>query len=279
MKGKKVKPVCYIVYVGYVVVALLLSFLIKDEFEVNILSYYVNVKPQVLSIFILIATSIALYAVSIFEEKKDTILEEAAEVGIDSKYNKKIEMRFRIIGNLAVKCAITLCGFCALIIVNFADDGSWQEYTHIYACILVAVLIAITLYGYIFFLTIIFCIKDVYDSDFKNYSYVYPLATDIFEKFNQICTFGLVCFWIIGFILIALSFIVFDVNALAILLIIGALIGIGYIVFTFYPYYKTRRKVSLLKMQTIRDLCQENNLLREDNYEKFIPIIKFGVSQ
>lgn len=275
MKGEKVKKICYGIYIGYVVVAFGLSFFIKDDFELNILSNSINVIPQVLSFFILVATSISLYAVSIFEENKDTILQEAKKVGIDLEYSNKIKEKFNFIEHIVLKCIVASCGFFALIIGDFANDGCWQECTYTYACTLVGILIALTLYGYIYFLIIIFCIKDVYDSDFNYYSYAYPLATDIFEKFNQICTFGLVCFWVIGFILIGLSFVVFNVNALAVLLIIGVLIGIGYVVFTFYPYYKTRRKVSLLKMQTIRDLCQEHDLLSKDGYEKFSPIINF----
>lgn len=89
MKEEKVKRNCYIVYIGYVVGAFVLSFFIKDNFELEVSSNSINVRPQILSFFILVATSISLYAVSIFDKNKDTILQEAEKVGIDSEYKKK----------------------------------------------------------------------------------------------------------------------------------------------------------------------------------------------
>ena len=75
--------------------------------------------------------------------------------------------------------------------------------------------------------------------------------------------------------MIILSFMVFDAGALVILAIMGALILIGYLVFTFYPYYITRKKISMLKMQTVRNLCSKNNMLEKESFTDCSEIIKF----
>ncbi len=126
----------------------------------------------------------------------------------------------------------------------------------------------------IYFFVIIMCMKEVYERDFRQYTYIYPLATEIFDKFNGVCTYGLICFWAIGIILIFLSLAVFDADSFGLMLFIGGLIFAGYVFFTFYPYYLTRRKVSLLKLQTIRTVFLARNMMIKENYDRYIEVIK-----
>lgn len=130
------------------------------------------------------------------------------------------------------------------------------------------------MYGYIYFFVIIMCMKEVYEWDFRQYTYIYPLSTEIFDKFNGACTYGLACFWAIGIILIFLSLAVFDTDSFGLMLFIGCLIFAGYVFFTFYPYYLTRKKVSLLKLQTIRTIFLARNMMIKANYDKYIEMIK-----
>ena len=133
----------------------------------------------------------------------------------------------------------------------------------------------VTFYGYIYFMVIVMCMRDVYNSDFKDYVSIYPIATKIFEKYTRICSFGLILFWAIGFILILISIIVFSIDAFFIMAVIGILIFAGYLIFTFYPYYLTRKKISTLKMQTIREICERHNMLDKTVFDKYIGIIKY----
>ena len=124
-------------------------------------------------------------------------------------------------------------------------------------------------------MVIVMCMRDVYNSDFKDYVSIYPIATKIFERYTRICSFGLILFWAIGFILILISIIVFSIDAFFIMAVIGILIFAGYLIFTFYPYYLTRKQISTLNMQTIREICERHNMLDKTVFDKYIGIIKY----
>lgn len=265
----------YLVYGIYVSVIWMMGNEVNDTFTFDLFkSTSIDISPMIISFLILVATTISLFADVKFHQDIYLIEREANSVEINELGLKKIRKRIKIIRCIGIKVAMLIPASCSYFIVDVASSDKWEYYTCFYACILVSVLIGLTLYGYIFFFVIIMCMKEVYEWDFRKYTYTYPLATTIFNRFNEICTYGLGRFWSIGAILIFLSLIIFDQKSFSVMLIIGGLILIGYIFFTFYPYYLARKKVSLLKLQTIRTMCFAKNMMETDNYNNYSEMIK-----
>lgn len=265
-----------VIYLFYVCLAVVKGFKVEDSFEIKIKSIelFVQISPIVVALLILTATSISLYAIIRFDKDKDIIEKEAIGVAIKEIGIDKVRMRLALITCKPVRGAMLLSAGLACFVVSIASGGNWKSYTCVYASVLVGVLIWLTLYGYIYFFIIIMCMKEVYEWEFREYTYIYPLATTIFNRFNGVCTYGLICFWAIGIILIFLSLMVFDKSSLGLMLVIGSLILLGYVFFTFYPYYLTRKKVSLLKLQTIRTMFLAKNMMIKENYDSYVEVIK-----
>lgn len=265
---------CVYCNIFYIVNALIAGVRIKDTIKVEILSYSFDVNYVFLAGLVVVATSLSFWAVYHFEKDKYLIQNEAKKVEVEESVLGRIERKFDFITCRKVICCSSAASLLSYFVIEAAQID-WKEPARIYAYMLVGGLISITLYGYIYFLLLVFCISDVYNSEFQKYVLVYPIATDIFEKYTRICFSGIIHFWAIGIILIILSFMVFDAGALVILAIMGALILFGYLVFTFYPYYITRKKISMLKMQTVRNLCSKNNMLEKESFTDCSEIIKF----
>ncbi|MCM1223313.1 MAG: hypothetical protein NC548_53560 [Lachnospiraceae bacterium] len=270
----KKSTICYVVYV---IIGLLFSFIANYSLkELEILGQSYDVGLWMLASLVLIATSLSFWAVSRFSECRDIIQAEARKVGINEASKKKIDGKFKIVSlHIIKKGVLLLCGIWSGWAVINAASLEWKCGIKLYAALLVGVLIAVTFYAYIYFMIIVLCIREVYNSEFANYTYIYPIATGIFEKYMRICSFGLILFWIIGFILILLSMMVFDMAAFFVIAVIGLLICGGYVFFTFYPYYLTRKKIYALKMQTIRRICKNNDLLEKSVFENNVDIIKY----
>lgn len=247
-----------------------------DIKNLEILNHSFSIKLWMLTLLVLLATTFSFWAVLRFSECRTIIRAEAQKVNIDEMYINKIDERFKMISSIKLIIAIIVLGFLSGYAVVSTASLNWiTTGMQIYAVLLVSVLIMITFYGYIYFMVIVMCMRDVYNSNFKDYVFIYPIATDIFEKYTRICSFGLILFWAIGFILILLSIIVFSIDAFFIMAVIGILIFAGYLIFTFYPYYLTRKKISALKMQTIREVCERNNMLEQSVFDSYVNIIKY----
>lgn len=263
-------------YIVYTVISFVFGLLINVNIkELKILNNSFNIALWMLSLLVLLATTLSFGAVLGFSKCKILMRKEAQKVNIDEKNIKKIDKRFNLISSKRLIISIIITGILSSDAVVKAASLNWEKGIQIYGMILVSILIAITVYGYLYFMVIVLCMRDIYNSDFKEYVFIYPIATGIFEKYNRICSFGLILFWGIGFILIILSVIVFSMDAFLIIAVIGILIFAGYLIFTFYPYYLTRKKISALKMQTIRMVCEKNNMLQRVVFDNYVTIIKY----
>lgn len=271
---KKKIIIGYIIYAaGSLVWGIFKNYNIK---ELGILNHFFNIELWMLTLLVLLATTLSFWAVIKFGECRIIMRTEAQKVNIDETYINKMDARFKIISSIILRIVMVILSFLSGYAVVSTTSLNWETTgTKIYAVLLVSVLITVTFYGYIYFMVIVMCMRDVYNSDFKDYVSVYPIATNIFEKYTRICSFGLILFWVIGFILILLSIIVFSIDAFFIMSVIGILIFAGYLIFTFYPYYLTRKKISTLKMQTIREICERHNMLDKTVFDKYIGIIKY----
>ena len=271
---KKKIIIGYIVYaVGSLVWGIFKNYNIK---ELGILNHLFNIELWMLALLVLLATTLSFWAVIRFGECRIIMRTEAQKVNIDETYINKMDARFKIISSIILRIVMVILSFLSGYAVVSTASLNWETTgTQIYAVLLVSALIMVTFYGYIYFMVIVMCMRDVYNSDFKDYVSIYPIATKIFEKYTLICSFGLILFWAIGFILILISIIVFSIDAFFIMAVIGILIFAGYLIFTFYPYYLTRKKISTLKMQTIREICERHNMLDKTVFDKYIGIIKY----
>lgn len=271
---KKKIIIGYIVYVAVSLVwGIFKNYNIK---ELGILNHLFNIELWMLTLLVLLATTLSFWAVIRFGECRIIMRTEAQKVNIDETYINKMDARFKIISSIILRIVMVILSFLSGYAVVSTASLSWERMgAQIYAVLLVSVLIMVTFYGYIYFMVIVMCMRDVYNSDFKDYVSIYPIATNIFEKYTRICSFGLILFWAIGFILILLSIIVFSIDAFFIMAVIGILIFAGYLIFTFYPYYLTRKKISTLKMQTIREICERHNMLDKAVFDNYIGIVKY----
>lgn len=271
---KKKIIIGYIVYVAVSLVwGIFKNYNIK---ELGILNHLFNIELWMLTLLVLLATTLSFWAVIRFGECRIIMRTEAQKVNIDETYINKMDARFKIISSIILRIVMVILSFLLGYAVVSTASLSWETMgAQIYAVLLVSVLIMVTFYGYIYFMVIVMCMRDVYNSDFKDYVSIYPIATNIFEKYTRICSFGLILFWVIGFILILLSIIVFSIDAFFIMAVIGILIFAGYLIFTFYPYYLTRKKISTLKMQTIREICERHNMLDKAVFDNYIGIVKY----
>lgn len=244
--------------------------------SLEILNHSFDINIWMLALLVILATTLSFWAVLRFSECRIIMLAEAQKVEIDYGHIKIVNKIFKLIASKKVIILIMVLGFLSGYAVVNTSSLDWEKPdTKIYAVLLVSVLIMLTFYGYIYFMVIVMFMREVYNSDFKKYVFIYPIATDIFEKYTRICSFGLILFWVIGFILIILSIIVFSIDAFFIMAVIGTLIFAGYLIFTFYPYYLTRKKIAALKMQTIREMCEQYNMLVKSNFDNYIGIIKY----
>lgn len=271
---KKKIIIGYIVYaVGSLVWGIFRNYNIKN---LEILNHSFNIELWMLTLLVLLATTLSFWAVIRFGECRIIMRTEAQKVNIDETYINKMDVRFKTVSSIMLRTVMVILSFLSGYAVVSTASLNWiTTGALIYAVLLVSVLIMVTFYGYIYFMVIVMCMRDVYNSDFEDYVSIYPVATNIFEKYTRICSFGLILFWVIGFILILLSVIVFSIDAFFIMAVIGILIFAGYLIFTFYPYYLTRKKISALKMQTIREICERNNMLDKTVFDSYIGIIKY----
>lgn len=270
------KKIIFYSYIIILVVEFVVGILINCSLkELKVFHYTFKIELWMLSLLVLIATNLSLWAVIMLREYKSDICREAQNVEINEEALKKIDKRFRLLSKKILVSFIVFLGAASGYAVVQVASLQWKKWSKIYAIVLVSALIAVTLYGYVYFMIIVVCMRTVYYADFGKYTFAYPIATSIFEKYTRICSFGLLVFWMIGLILVLLSVIVFNTEAFFILAIIGVLIFVGYVIFTFYPYYITRKKISMLKMQTIRTLCEKSNMLERKEFDIYADIIKY----
>lgn len=263
-------------YVTYTIIAFILGLLLNYPCkEFTILEKTFNIDIFLIAILVLTATSFSFWAVTKFQNNKITILEGIKKLNIKKTFQQKIEKRFARTSSLILKIGVIILSFPSGYLIVDKAALKWDNGIKIYAFILVSILICITSYAYIYFIVIIISIKDIYNLEFEKYIIIYPIATEVFEKYTPIYSSGLILFWTIGLILITLSIIVFNEEAFLIIAIIGGLILFGYIFFTFYPYYITRKKVNMLKLQTIRKICSDKDLMDKSTFDQYSEMIKF----
>lgn len=272
------KKVFCVYTVIMLVIGVCISFITGVEYSVElpIFNYEIGQGLLFLVIIVIVTTGLSLWASVEFASFKLVIFKEAKGVGLDDKLIDGIMVnvhREPLIIGASVICGILISTW--VVKSSILTSLKWPQESVWYARFMVTLLAACTVYAYIDFILIVMCMRDIYNYKFKKYVFIYPIATDIFDKYNQICSFGLILFWVIGLILIFLSLIVFDQMVLMPMALIGILILAGYLVFTFYPYYMTRKKITMLKLQTISRICSIHNLQEKQGFDEYHEIVRF----
>lgn len=272
------KKVFCVYTVIMLVIGVCISFITGVEYSVElpIFNHEIGYGLLFLVIIVIVTTGLSLWASVEFASFKLVIFAEAKGVGLDDKLIDDIMVnvhREPLIIGASVICGSLISTW--VVESSILTSLKWPQASVCYAWFMVILLAACTVYAYIDFILIVMCMRDIYNNKFKKYVFIYPIATDIFDKYNQICSFGLILFWVIGLILIFLSLIVFDQMVLMPMALIGILILAGYLVFTFYPYYMTRKKITMLKLQTISRICSIHNLQEKQGFDEYHEIVRF----
>lgn len=148
----------------------------------------------------------------------------------------------------------------------------------IYAGLLVFFAALSTILAYATLILDIFAIQAVYNSTFNKYVFLCPVSTKIFREYNKIITHGLIRFWAVGSCVLFLTFIVVE-HKDPIFIAVVSLAIIGFILFTFFPFYITKKKIIELKMESIESLVDTENVQGIQSSESSVKLILESPSQ
>lgn len=148
----------------------------------------------------------------------------------------------------------------------------------LYAGFLVFFAALSTILAYAFLILDVYAIRVVYNGTFRKYVFFYPVSTKIFREYNKIITRGLIRFWLVGSFVLFLTFIVVARKD-PIFITVAVLAVIGFLLFTFYPFYITKKKIIELKMQTIASLVDTKDAQQIQGKESTVKLIQESPSQ
>ena len=157
-------------------------------------------------------------------------------------------------------------GVAFVFIRNTELDLRTLSLLEVYASVLVFFAALSTILAYATLIFDIYAIKTVYDSTFNKYARFCPVSTKIFRKYNKIITRGLTRFWCVGSCVLFLTFIVVK-HKEPIFIAVVFLAVIGFIVFTFFPFYITKKKIIELKMEAIESLVDAEDVQDINNIQ------------
>lgn len=131
-----------------------------------------------------------------------------------------------------------------------------------------------TILAYASLILDVFAIWLVYNGTFKEYVFFYPVSTKIFREYNKIITRGLIRFWLVCAFVLFLTFIVVTYKN-SIFIFVMFLVVFGFILFTFFPFYITKKKIIELKMQTIASLVAAKDSIDDQHIRTKESTVKF----
>ncbi len=212
------------------------------------------------------------YAVNIIREAKDVEL-------CDSEIQKVHKWLYHITHHYIPVLAILLSLGTAFAFVSSTElHLSDILGLRLYAGFLVFFAALSTILAYAFLILDVYAIRVVYNGTFRKYVFFYPVSTKIFREYNKIITHGLIRFWLVGSFVLFLTFIVV-VRKGPIFITVVALAVIGFLLFTFYPFYITKKKIIELKLQTIASLVDTEDAQQIQSKESIVKFIQESPSQ
>lgn len=201
---------------------------------------------------------------------------KAKDVGLSNSDTQKVrKCAHNIMQDYVTFFAIPASMGVAYLFVNYTQlNLSSAVWLQLYAYFLVffAALTTILAYASLFFDVI--AIWMVYNRTFKKYTFFYPVSTEIFREYNKIITHGLIRFWTVGVFVLALTYIVMAHKDPIFFTIMGLAV-FGFLMFTFFPFYITKKKIMELKMQTIASLVDGKDIKDYQYIQSIESILKF----
>ena len=146
-------------------------------------------------------------------------------------------------------------------------------YLNLYAAILTFGAALLVTMAYAMLINVIVVIREIYKLRFKQYVRYYPISTEIFNEYNEIILSGLIRFWSVSLPVLFLSIAVVKIKGMVFMTIVFLII-IGFALFTLYPFYFTKAKIFELKMQTIADVVNIQEIDQSCNLNTRISITK-----
>lgn len=213
-------------------------------------------------------TVVAYRAFLQFTKYTTAIVHEAKSVELaDPDMQKVFKWSYHIIRHYVPVLALPISAGVAFVFVKNTElDLLTVNLLKIYAGFLVYFAALSTILAYATLIFDIFAIQAVYNSTFYKYTFLCPVSTKIFREYNKIVTRGLVRFWIVGSCVLFLTFIVVE-HKDPIFLTVVSLAIIGFILFTFFPFYITKKKIIELKMESIESLMDTKNVQNDQSIQ------------
>ena len=204
------------------------------------------------------------------------IAREANDVKLSDSEIEAVEKRlYHIMRYYTPVCTILISlGVAYVFVSNTELNLSAVSWLQMYAGFLVFFAALSTILAYTSLIFDVTAIQAVYNGTFKKYIFFYPVSTKIFREYNKIITRGLIKFWLVGSCVLFLTFIVV-VHKGPIFITVTALAVIGFLLFTFFPFYITKKKIIELKMQTIASLVDAENIIDDQHIQSRESTIKF----
>ncbi len=240
--------------------------------------------PLIFYIIILgVITVISYQSFLRFVKDTECIKTEAENVGLSdkeeellNKWTNKIMHRYTPIPAVFMSLCITHV-FIKYTQLNLSEVSGLSLFAHV----LVFFAALSTILACFSLICNIIAIQTVYSGTFKNYVFFYPVSTMIFRKYTEIISHGLIRFWLVGGCVFFLTFIVVTRRGF-IFTIIAILVFGGFLLFTYFPFYITKKKILELKLQTISLLVNAENAMDDQlihGKEAIIKIVQESPSQ
>lgn len=200
----------------------------------------------------------------------------------DSEMDEVHRWLHLIIRHYAPAFAVSISLYTAIVFVRNTElNLSSVAGLRMYAGFLVFFAALSTILAYTSLILDVYAIRIVYNGTFQKYVFFYPVSTRIFREYNKIITCGLIRFWMVGICVLFLTCIVVVRKGLIFITVIGLVI-FGFLLFTFFPFYMTKKKIIELKMQTIASLVAAKDIIDNQhiqNTESTVKIIQESPSQ
>lgn len=211
------------------------------------------------------------------------ISHEAIDVKLsDSEMQKVYKCLHHVMWHYVPISSILISLYTAFVFVNNTElNLSSVRWLQAYAGFLVFFAALSTILAYTSLILDVYAIRVVYNGTFQKYVFFYPVSTKIFKEYNKIITCGLIRFWVVGICVLFLTFIVVVHKGPIFITVMGLAI-FGFLLFTFFPFYITKKKIIELKMQTIASLVDTKDIAYDwhiQNKESTIKLIQESPSQ
>lgn len=213
------------------------------------------------------------WAILRFKNDVADIIDEADKYLIEKDWMKEYPQKITSYVFLTTVIGSILLSFIIVgLIINFYK---WEKIVTIYSIIIAVISIFYIIAAFTYAVCLVQLIRGVLKKEFKvDNTVVYPLSISLFSVYYNMYFHGIILFWSIGLLTLALTTIVFlgmlsisgaepNYTPIFLMIIVYICMCLGFFLSTFYPYYITQRKVENIKL----DLIGKLNISQKDEIQ------------